>query len=126
MSAEDPFRFDPAKEKVLAILPVLSGFLSLCCSTWIVVEVMTTKAKRSTVYNRLLLGMSIADVMTSIGYMFSTFPMPTSVEELPWTFGTATTCTVQGFFVQLGIVPPVCKYDTAATFFFRCCKEGLF
>jgi len=80
------------------------------------VEVMTTKAKRSTVYNRLLLGMSIADVMTSIGYMFSTFPMPTSVEELPWTFGTATTCTVQGFFVQLGIVPPV--YHTCLSVYY--------
>jgi len=72
-------------------------------SGWIIVEVMTTKAKRHSAYNRLLLGMSIVDVMSSIAYMFGTAPMTPGEGEMAWASGTITTCTVQGFFIQLGL-----------------------
>ena len=104
-----PLEFDSSQEKFLGILPMISGFLSLLGSGWIIVEVLTTKAKLYTVYNRLLLAMSIVDVMASIGYMFSTIPIPKGSYEVVWAFGTVQTCTAQGFFVQLGLVPAICK-----------------
>ena len=102
--------FDSEMGIFLCILPMLSGFLSLLGSGWIIVEVVTTKVKLHTVYNRLLLGMSIVDVLASIAYMFSTIPIPADTVDVDWAFGTIRTCTVQGFFVQLGIISPICKH----------------
>ena len=104
-----PLEFDSAEEKFLGLLPMFTGFLSVLASGWIIVEVLTTKAKLYTVYNRLLLAMSIVDIMASIAYMFSTIPAPKGSHEVIWAFGTVQTCTAQGFFVQLGLVAPICK-----------------
>ncbi|OEU22915.1 hypothetical protein FRACYDRAFT_205530 [Fragilariopsis cylindrus CCMP1102] len=51
--------------------------------------------------------MSIIDVFVSIAYMFSTIPSPKSSYEVIWAFGNIQTCTAQGFFIQLGIIPPI-------------------
>lgn len=104
-----PLEFNVPSEKFLGVLPLFSGSLSLFGSSWIIVEVATTKAKRHSVYNRLLLGMSIVDVSTSIAYMFTTIPIPAGTDEVLWAYGNTHTCTAQGFFIQLGIVPPVCE-----------------
>ena len=102
--------FGPKVEIFLSILPLFSGFLSLIGSGWIIVEVVTTRAKIQTVYNRLLLGMSVVNAFTSVAYMFSTIPMPVDSTDAVWAHGNTQTCTAQGFFIQLGIIPPICKY----------------
>jgi len=72
------------------------------------VEVMTTRAKRVSAYNRLLLSMSIFDTLSSIGHMLGPLPMPVEFDdEVAWAKGNDLTCDVQGFLVQLGIVAPV-------------------
>ena len=102
---------DPHQFRALAILPSISGFVSFCASIWIVVEVITTRAKLVTVYNRLLLGMSISSALSSIGHMFGPLPTPSLFDdEAAWAKGNDSTCDAQGFLVQLGIVAPICKY----------------
>jgi hypothetical protein len=110
MPAQEHLEFGADQELVLVLAPLFSGLVSLAASSWIIVEVFTTRKKLYTVYNRLLLGMSIIDVLTSIAYMFGPLPMPSDYEETPGTLGNEATCTAQGFFVQLGIIPPICKY----------------
>ena len=105
-----PLTFDLETEKFLSIVPMFTGFLSILGSGWLIIEIVTTKSKLRTVYNRLLLAMSIVDVFVSIAYMFSTIPSPRFSFEVVWAFGNIQTCTTQGFFVQLGIIPPICKF----------------
>mmetsp|Transcript_17872 Transcript_17872/g.44554 ORF Transcript_17872/g.44554 Transcript_17872/m.44554 type:complete len:844 (+) Transcript_17872:162-2693(+) len=103
-----PNALQPAQETVLGILTLISGFTSFCSSTWIIVEVMTTRAKLVSVYNRLLLAMSIADILSSIGHMLGPLPIPEEYDyEVTYAEGNVTTCNAQGFLVQLGIVAPV-------------------
>jgi hypothetical protein len=68
--------FNRAQKVTLAVVPKISGFLSMCCSSWIMVEVLTEKTKRKTVYNRLLLCMSIMDTAVAVTYVLSTWPIP--------------------------------------------------
>ncbi len=105
-----PLDLYPHQEKALAILPAVTGFMSFCASIWIIVEVLTTRAKRFSTYNRLLLSMSIFDTLSSIGHMLGPLPMPVEYDdEVAWAKGNDSTCDAQGFLVQLGIVAPICK-----------------
>ena len=105
-----PLMLDLEAERFLSFLPMFTGFLSVLGSGWLIIEIVTTRSKLHTVYNRLLLSMSIIDVFVSIAYMFSTIPSPKSSYEVIWAFGNIQTCTAQGFFIQLGIIPPICKF----------------
>lgn len=105
-----PLMLDLEAERFLSFLPMFTGFLSVLGSGWLIIEIVTTRSKLHTVYNRLLLSMSIVDVFVSIAYMFSTIPSPKSSYEVIWAFGNIQTCTAQGFFIQLGIIPPICKF----------------
>lgn len=100
----------PARQTALGVLTLISGFISFCSSAWIIVEVLTTRAKLVSVYNRLLLAMSIADILSSIGHMLGPLPIQEEYDyEVSYAEGNETTCNAQGFLVQLGIVAPICK-----------------
>ena len=106
---DDAVPFGASQQKALAILPLFSGFASCCASVWIIVEVVTTRDKLRTVYNRLLLAMSIVDVATSIGHMLGPFPAPEGYDDvIAWARGNESTCAAQGFLVQLSIVVAIC------------------
>ena len=71
-----PLYFSHSKKVALALLPKISGSFSFIGSSWIIIEVLTSINKRSTVYNRLLLLMSTIDAIVSISYIASTWPIP--------------------------------------------------
>ncbi|KAG7362654.1 hypothetical protein IV203_026014 [Nitzschia inconspicua] len=108
--------FSYAKRVTLAVTPKVSGFLSICGSSWIIVEVLTEQTKRKTVYNRLLLWMSIMDATVAITYVFSTWPIPTDSPTVVWAAGNTATCNAQGFFNQLGIISPI--YNVCLAFYY--------
>ena len=55
--------------------------------------------------NRILLSMSIIDVLQSIAYALHTIPLPAS-SGVYHAAGNRYTCAIQGFFVQLGFAVP--------------------
>lgn len=69
--------------------------------------------------HRLLLGMSIMDILNSIAYAFAAYPIP---EDAPSTNnvygnkGNTSTCEAQGFFIQLGFSVPL--YSCALCVYF--------
>jgi len=65
--------------------------------------------------HRFLLLMSIFDVMQSTAAAFSTMPMPKN-PDYPGTVGNETTCTIQGFFMILGLAVPL--YNSSLNLFF--------
>jgi len=63
--------------KALAIAPHVSGFLSVFGSLWIVIDILRDRKKwHSSVYHRLMLGLSITDIFGSFAKALGTWPIP--------------------------------------------------
>ena len=59
----------------VAIAPKVTGFISLVASTFLTYYVLSSKERRSKVVNRLILGLSISDILFSLFVAFmSTWP----------------------------------------------------
>jgi len=102
-------------------LPKISGGLSLVGSAIIIAEVLAeaAEARRSTqrtssngasgrsiatASSRLLLSMSIGDVLYSLGWVFGTWLSPSDLDYLEGTnHGTRGSCIFQGFIMTLGM-----------------------
>jgi len=94
-----------SETNIFYIIPICSGLLSVMGSTTIVIMILRQNRLSST-YGRLIFGMSCLDIMQSLAYCFSTLPSPKGADisylyEWP-SFGTSTTCSIQGFFLYTG------------------------
>uniref|UniRef100_A0A7R9ZI35 G-protein coupled receptors family 1 profile domain-containing protein n=1 Tax=Pseudictyota dubia TaxID=2749911 RepID=A0A7R9ZI35_9STRA len=83
----------------LAVLPKVSGSLSMLGSGFIVLEILRDRKKRDQMYHRLLLGMSCLDIVVSFFMAMSTWLAP-SESDILWAVGTQTTCQIQAFMTQ--------------------------
>lgn len=102
--------------QTVALLPKFTSFLSLMAQVWIVAEVCYAKKKRHSVYHRLLAGLSFSSMFRSIAFFLSTWPIPREYEGVFGNVGTETTCQLQGFLIQLGLVAPL--YMTAISTYY--------
>jgi hypothetical protein len=115
---------DKGRKKFLVWLPRLSGVLSLIGSAYIIRDIASTQRRngiRMNVYFELMLCMSIFDICSSAAWMFSSLPVPTINKYSERTAvygakGTEATCTLQGFFVQLGFTGIF--YNLALSFYY--------
>lgn len=115
-----------AQQTALAVAPKVSSVLSLFGSGWIFVEVLWGNVsvhhghsrnsneptlKRRHPYHRLLLAMSLYDILESIWNFASTWPLPADepldVGDFWQPVGTTQTCTAQGFFLTLSVAVPI-------------------
>lgn len=103
----------------LTISRMIAGYISLVASAVIVYKIYlrvqghrkslrngTRSDNEMTTYHRMLLGISIFDIIHSLGAATGTFPVPASSGAL-FGRGTTATCAVQGFFVQMAATVPV-------------------
>jgi hypothetical protein len=58
--------------------------------------------KRGT-YHRLVLGMSLCCLSSSVAWFFTTWPIPCDAPGVYGAIGTQGTCTAQGFFAQFSL-----------------------
>ena len=109
-----------------ATVPKITGSISAVSSSLIIYLIYRSKPKLSTIYHRIMFGMSVADIMASTAMALTTLPMPRN-DDPYWaeTFsiaedvqdglgtvywrdqtklGTRQTCVAQGFFVAIGII----------------------
>jgi len=95
--------------KALAIVPKCSGLLSFIGSISIIQDVIKDKEKRSaSVFHRIMLGLSLFDAMASVVNILSTWPTPANLSESVFlASGTTVTCTLQGFFNELGNITTI-------------------
>lgn len=95
-----PFTFSESQQQTLAIVSIISGCLailgSLCMFVWLLQE------KQSSVYNRLMLGISSYDLIYGILYATSTLAMPVNTPGVWRPQGNRQTCLAHGFFTQFG------------------------
>ena len=104
-----------AQQLVLAIVPKITGFVSLLFSGLVILTVCVNKEKRSKTYHRLLFGISCVDVSSSFWLGLSTWPIPEET-GIKWASGTTATCNVQAFFTQFGIASSF--YNASLSVFF--------
>ncbi len=105
--------FNRSQQVAVAIIPKVSAALSIFGSSWIMIEVLTQKSKRGNVYNRLLCTMSVFDFTTAAWMFASSWPVPDGSEGVAFAIGNQVTCDVQGFFMQLGIIPRICESNVS-------------
>ena len=88
------------QEMVLAILPIPSAMLSIFGSVCIIFMSLQSREKKTwTPYTRLLMGMSICDVISSMTLAVAAFMRPQENERV-WTFGSEATCSAIGTLTQ--------------------------
>ena len=97
----------------LILINVVSSSLSIGGSCIIVY--MVSIGKKPSVYNRMLLGLSISDILHTISLLISPFLIPADGGRL-WAHGNDQTCTMLGFFMQLGVTVPL--YNASLNAFF--------
>jgi hypothetical protein len=87
------------QERLLSSLSLLSGSLSVLGSSMIVYLVIQNS--RKTPYKRILLGLSLCDIVASITYAIQAFLLPADTSQRIWARGTDATCSFTGFLTQL-------------------------
>ncbi|KAI2493456.1 hypothetical protein MHU86_21074 [Fragilaria crotonensis] len=97
----------------LVVLTCISSSLSIAGSSIIVYLVLMTK--KSSVYNRLMLGMSMFDILNAICLFVHPFLLPAEGGQIS-AHGNDQTCTMMGFFTQLGTSVPL--YNISLNAFF--------
>lgn len=107
--------FNEAQSIALAIVPKISGSLSILFCALIIFTVARDKNRRNKTYHRLLVGISIVDTSSAFWLALSTWPIPAESTVL-WASGNNRTCTLQGFFTNFGIASSF--YNTALSLYF--------
>lgn len=90
-----------------AFIPRFTGGISAISSSMIIYIIYISKKRLSTIYHRIMFGMSALDILSSIAVMLTTLPMP---NELPFDhpsfygtrLGNRQTCEAQAFLVVFG------------------------
>lgn len=92
-----------SEEIVLYLLQLAAGTLSLIGSSAILYKIFRNLRKHNytTPYERIILGLSCCDVISSLTYAIGPFLLPSDTSKRPWALGNDSTCTYLGFFNQL-------------------------
>ena len=90
--------FSKAESLAVNIATWVGGLLSALGSGVIVFIVLRKATFRQDSYHRLLLGLSVADLIFSLGWIVGSF----TSDAVWWTSGTTLSCNIAGFLVQLG------------------------
>mmetsp|Transcript_2473 Transcript_2473/g.3327 ORF Transcript_2473/g.3327 Transcript_2473/m.3327 type:complete len:138 (-) Transcript_2473:812-1225(-) len=104
-------RAGPREELVGEIIQKISASLSILGSVYIVADVVRKlrNGKKTDPYQRIILGLSIFDILFSFILFLGTWITP---EETGWLMavGNTSSCTVQGFFHILGWVGEIVSF----------------
>ena len=77
----------PAHSKALAIAPKFTAFLSICGSLGIVLKVLSNESRRNKTMHRIVMGMSICDILASIWYFtMENLANLSCISHSPWVW----------------------------------------
>ena len=116
---EDEFpQLTANQEIVLSLLFVFSGTLSVLGSSTIVYKVMRNfRSKTCTPYDRLMLGLSSFDIVSSFNWVMTPFLLPEDgSQQRVWAKGNDKTCNMLGFFTQIAYAAVV--YNGLLSFYY--------
>lgn len=120
--------YSNVQNAVLAIVPKISGFLSFVSSCAIILDNLSTRSKHKKIntQRRLLLGLSLFDMIQSACHICSTWPVPKFASEtysfVKYNIGNQTSCTIQGFFLLFsGLTVPL--YNAFLCLYYLICVK---
>lgn len=87
------------QEKILALLPVIPALLSILGSASILHLIFIEK--KHSPFRRILVGMSCADIISSLTTVIQPYMAPRDSSQFVWASGTDSTCTFIGAMQQL-------------------------
>ena len=108
-----------------ALIPRFTGGISVISSSMIIYMIFRSRQKLSTIYHRIMFGMSLADILTSVAMLLTTLPMPTELSfDCPTSFagtrlGNRQTCEAQGFFFFFGYIA-MFSYNGTLFLYYTC------
>ncbi|GKY92089.1 hypothetical protein MPSEU_000180300 [Mayamaea pseudoterrestris] len=114
-----PFTGNPTQAQMvaMAITPKISGLLSMLGSGYIVRDCLrqlksgergrggTVTTSSGHIYQRLMIGMSISDMIMSFGFVLSTLLAPKDTPNMWGNIGNTQSCTFSGMFNLFGVTP---------------------
>lgn len=122
MSDVDQFIF--ADKTAALVIPIVTGILSAVASCVIIFIIFKSQQKLSTIYHRIMCGMSVSYLISCIAMSLTTLPMP---RELPpdmtdygWKglrLGNMGTCQAQGFMFTYGMFAMFLYNASLSTFY---------
>jgi len=102
----------------LVVAPMMTGSISFIASSIILTMVYRSSLKLSTIYRRLICGISVFDLIQSLASLTSSLPMPAGYPV--WgAIGNDVTCGIQGFISVIGILGSV-FYSLSLSIYFLC------
>ena len=115
-----PYKTNPnhAQMVAIAMTPRITGFLSMLGSGYIVYDcfrqlksgergrggTVSTSSTAHT-YQRLMIGLSVSDMIMAFGFVLSTLPIPRGTPNVWGAIGNTQSCTFAGMFTLFGVVP---------------------
>jgi hypothetical protein len=87
------------QEIVLILITFIPSILSILGSSTII-YLTTHQTQKSNVYSRLLMAMSVMDLISTTSWFFQPFLIPKSGGRI-WAIGNDQSCQALGFFSQL-------------------------
>jgi hypothetical protein len=116
MRVEDT-AFTETQQRALAIVPKFTASLSIPCSMAIIYEVISDrrKGRGTNSVQRVLVGMSVVDILASSAWFLSTWAVPTD-SGWPYAAGNRASCNYQGFLLQIAIGAPL--YNSSLALFY--------
>ena len=103
------------QEIIMSVWMVISGLLSMFGSTTIVYRVLKKDGK-SKPFDRLMLGLSVFDVIASFSFVLTPFMLPQETSVRVWALGNRVSCSLLGWLSQLSVA--AAWYSCLISFFF--------
>lgn len=105
------------QEVILGIIPFISAPLSVFGSSCITYQVLSARKKKPlNPYRRVMLGMSLCDIINSTFMPLHSVLVPKGSSDHPWASGNDATCSALGFFLQFGF--SVAFYNGMLSFYY--------
>lgn len=109
------------------IVPRITGSLSAVASMLIIFLILRSSTHLSSSYHRIMVGMSVCDVLSSTAMAFTHLPMPRpglspAVDAYMYQglrLGNTQTCSAQGFIYTVGILGTY-TYNTGLCIYYAC------
>jgi len=108
----------------IKIIMASTSFISILGSCAIIYMILRGSKKLRLLHNRILVCMSIVDVLYSSALSFSTSPIPRGSRCTFGNIGNAQTCAAQGFFVTLGGSVPLYNAALSIHYMARICYKA--
>lgn len=127
-----------SKKAINAIVPKISSTLSILGSSYIIFHSLQRLLKnRNSIIggrescirqrHRLLIALSICDIIGSSCYFISTWAIPKDDEQnmVVFNVGNQTTCTAQGFLIQFGTISVAFYNASLSVYFYLSVRYGM-